>query len=101
MDLALALGQPVNHLARTMSVREFARWSNYASKRMLPWRRMECYLAQIAQMIAMTGGAREAKLEDYLFQPREVLEEVDEEELLAQAIEEFDFKPRNVNRKKD
>lgn len=104
MDLALALGQPVGALANQMSEREFIRWHRYAAKRLLPWQRMEWYLAQIAWLIAATmGGRTNASITDYLIQTRDDAsdEEADDpEELLAQAIVAFDVKPR-TRRKKD
>lgn len=98
MDLALNLSWPsVAVGARGMSEREFVRWQHYASKRMLPWRRMECYLAQIAQKIAQTmGGATQATIDDYLFQTPEEPPNDDDDDTLQAAIEAFDFKPRNA-----
>ena len=101
MDLALALGQPVGLLANSMSEREFVRWQHYAAKRMLPWRRMECYLAQIAQIIARTmGGTTEVALSDFLFEAREAEVELDEEDYLEMAKLEFGFKPRNTSKER-
>lgn len=97
MDMALALGQPAELLARTMTERELRRWHTYALKRALPTRRLEFYLAQIAQMIAITmGGAKEAKITDYLIE----LESDDQppplndEDVVASARRAFGFNPR-------
>lgn len=90
MDLAIALGQPGHHaLARRMTEAEFVEWQHYASKRMLPQRRMELYLAQIAYHIDRLNGARNRTLQDYLFDP------VDDREPTAEdEIEFFGFAPR-------
>ena len=58
----------------------------YAAKRMLPQRRMELYLAQIALMVAQGAGARDVKLNDFLF-------DADEPEEI-EAAEFFGFNPR-------
>lgn len=60
MDLALELGMTVAQLKRSMLSSELADWYAYAGKKLLPTRRIEHYLAQIAQ--AFAGGA----LGDYL-----------------------------------
>jgi hypothetical protein len=75
MALALELGQSVATLKSTMTEREFRAWEIYASRKMLPTRRIELYLAQIAR--AMAGG----KITDYLFD--------------QQAEQDLDFKPIN------
>ena len=69
-DLALELGAPVENLAARLTEREFRAWQHYAARRMLPQRRIELYLAQIAMLIAQTmGGAADVSLEDFLFDP--------------------------------
>lgn len=60
MDLALELGVSVAVLKATMDESEFVMWKHYADKKMLPSRRIEVYLAQVAQVTA--GG----KLSDFL-----------------------------------
>ena len=55
MDLALEMGMTVGELKRRMTARELADWFIYAEKKFLPTRRMEYYLARIAQVTA--GGA--------------------------------------------
>lgn len=71
MDLALELRQPVDTLMREMTEREFWAWVRYAERKMLPQRRIELYLAQIAYLIACTmGGAENVTLADYLFDPK-------------------------------
>ena len=51
---------------------EFQQFQNYAARKMLPHRRVEMYLAQIALLIAKTmGGRADAVLSDYLFDPVE------------------------------
>jgi len=60
MDLALELGMTLHQLKRVLPASELADWYAYARKKLLPTRRIEHYLAQIAQ--AFAGGA----LGDYL-----------------------------------
>lgn len=90
MDLALAFGQPVETLARALPEGEFQDWQHYAAKRMLPMRRLELYLAQIAQKVVQSTGAS-AALSDFLFDPVEpsTVEPTAEEEAAF-----FDFNPR-------
>ena len=93
MDLALELGQPAELLARTMTEREFQRWQKYARSRLLPTRRLEYYMAQIAQLIAITmGGAKDVGLQDYLIELRQ--EEVAEVVDLEAARKAFGYNPR-------
>lgn len=91
MDLALELGVPAEELARRMPQREFKAWGKYASQKLLPTRRMEFYMAQIALLIATTmGGAKDATLQDYLFDP----EPPDDTEPDLEALKAaFDFRP--------
>ena len=63
MDLALELGMTVHHLKCVMTERELVMWQHYADKKLLPTRRMEFYLAQVAR--SLSGGA----LKDYLLRP--------------------------------
>ena len=88
MDLALALGMTVQTLEQEMSAVEFGLWQRYAAERMLPWRRMELYLAQVAQIIARTvGGNKEAMLSDFVFDSMG-------EEPEENAAAAFGFSPR-------
>lgn len=95
MDLAATLGQSVGVLSQSMSEREFIRWQHYSNKRLLPWRRMEWYLAQLTHWVARTMGGVDLGVEAFLMQPYEPPED-DEDETLQQAIEAFQFKPVNV-----
>lgn len=98
MDMALELGLPASLLARTMHERELRAWQIYAARRLLPSRRVEFYLAQIAMLIAKTmGGARNATLADFMLQlPKAPLpDDFDEDAHVEQMIEAFQFKPRN------
>jgi hypothetical protein len=70
MDLALHLGGTAGGLSRAMSEREFQDWQVYTADHMLPWRRMELYLAQIAQWVARSTG-RSGDLSAFLFEARE------------------------------
>lgn len=64
MDLAIELGAgSVHQLMQRMPADELAGWWQYAQKRLLPSRRIELYLAQLAQIQA--GG----KLDDFLLKP--------------------------------
>lgn len=85
MDLSLALGRPLDDLTE----RDFARWSRYARRRMLPQRRIELYLAQIAMLIAQTMGGSNSGLSDFLFDPKPEPNEIDVEEVRKA----FGYKP--------
>lgn len=96
MDIALELGQPVGVLSRRMPLAELLDWQAYTRKRLLPSRRVEFYLAQIALLIAQTmGGARNAKLTDFLLEPQPQQVVTVDDDQLEHLIEAFDFKPRN------
>jgi hypothetical protein len=70
MDLALEMGMTTAGLSRAMTEREFRDWQAYAARRMLPMRRLELYLAQIALVVVKAaGGAKNATLSDFLFDP--------------------------------
>jgi hypothetical protein len=96
MDLALELGMSSEVLARTMTERELRRWVRYVQRKLLPTRRLEVYLAQIAQMIAITmGGAKDAKISDYLIEI-EAADAVSVDDIDVEDVREaFDFNPRN------
>ncbi len=49
-----------------MSEREFRQWVTYASKRLLPTRRLEAYLAQICSVIAQSNGNSDMTLSTFL-----------------------------------
>ena len=70
MDLAAQLGMTAAGLSGSMTERELWQWQRYAARRMLPQRRIEMYLAQIALVVAKCmGGAKDASLADFLFDP--------------------------------
>jgi len=71
MDLAMEFGLPVGVLSRLLTERELKAWNRYARRRMLPQRRIEAYLAQIAQLVAQTMGGSKAPLSAFLFDPRD------------------------------
>jgi hypothetical protein len=84
-----------------MSLRELREWQTYAHRRLLPSRRLEFYLAQIALLIAKTmGGATKATLMDFLIQPARNSEppDVDDDARIEQLMEEIDFQPVNKPR---
>ena len=90
MDLALHLGRTVDELEREMTGVEFVLWQRYASRRMLPWRRMELYLAQVAHTISVVmGGNAQSKLSDFLFDSLDAEDGADED-----PVEFFAFAPR-------
>ncbi len=93
MDLALHLGcGSLKELKSRMSEREFVKWNLYSEKYMLPQRRLELYLAQIALLIAKTmGGMEGAKLQDFLFDPPEI---VSLEDALKNDMEMLEFDPK-------
>lgn len=91
MELSLALGRPIG----MMPEREFARWRRYASRRGLPMRRLEIYLAQIAMLIAQTMGGSTATLRDFLFDAEPEPEQID-----VKALQEaFGYKPSKVRKR--
>jgi hypothetical protein len=93
MDLAAQLGMTVGGLKRSMTEQELVWWSRYAATKMLPARRLELYLAQIAMMIAQTmGGAKNVRLRDFLFDPPD--DEPEEVADVEAAKAFFGFKPR-------
>jgi hypothetical protein len=97
-DLALHLGGTVKSLSQIMTEGEFHDWQRYAGKRMLPWRRMELYMAQLALLIATAlGGAQGKSLSDFLFDLDDVSDAA--EPTAEDEAAFFDFKPRN--RKED
>lgn len=91
------MGQPVGALSRTMGEAEFKGWQVYAARRMLPQRRLEIYLAQIAMLIAVSNGAKDVDITDFLFDPAEPESEPTAEEEAAF----FDFKPRKKAENKE
>ncbi len=72
---------------------EFRDWQRYAARRMLPSRRVELYLAQIAMWVARSAGARDVDLADFMFDP--VGADGEDEATAEEEAAFFDFKPRN------
>lgn len=92
-DLALELGMSIETLGR-MTEREFVGWQAYAAKRLLPTRRMELYLAQIAAVVARSMGGSTGTVVDFLLQPVDAsAPDEDEVEELRRAV---GFNPRNL-----
>lgn len=56
----------VAKLRWSMSEREFRFWQAYRARKMLPARRLEVYLAQIASTIARTAGNATLTVEDFI-----------------------------------
>lgn|GEM_PF-2463281 len=72
---------------------EFRDWQRYAARRMLPARRVELYLAQIALLIdTRLGSAKDVTLSDYLFDPVEP--DDDDEPTADEEAAFFAFNPR-------
>lgn len=91
MDLALHLGTSAGALSKTMTEAEFGEWQRYAGRRMLPMRRIEMYLAQIAMLIAKTmGGSKSSDLTDFMFEPSD---DDEPDDPAAAAREFFGFNP--------
>lgn len=88
MDLALHLGTTVAGLKRSMSEGEFRDWQRYAGSNMLPLRRIELMLAQLARFVhvGMCGGDKNAKLADYLFEPVDAMAEEGDGEITAEDV---------------
>lgn len=84
---------PVGALARSMPEREFVAWQQYAASRMLPARRVEMYLAQIALLIASANGASGKSLADFMFDPPPAEPDEAGDDFEA-AAEFFSFRPR-------
>lgn len=59
---------------------------------MLPSRRVELYLAQIAMQVAQLRGAQNVSLEDFMFDPGDAGGE--DEPTAEEEAAFFDFKPR-------
>ena len=77
-------------IKRSMTETELRAWQAYAARRMLPGRRLEMYLAQLAQLIhACMGGAKDKPLSAYLFDPPEVEDEQSGGDLDLNDIAEF------------
>lgn len=85
MDLALELGRTVEELSESMTERELRLWARYSRQKMLPARRLEVYLAQIALRVAWSAGADNLSLDDMLFDGRR--RPVDNAESGARAID--------------
>jgi hypothetical protein len=86
-----------------MTERELQEWDVYRQRNMLPSRRLELLLAQVSLMIAKTmGGAKDAKLADYLFDPEpfEGQAVVDEEDDAASVADFADMIGAVIHKKK-
>lgn len=65
----------------------------YAARKLLPARRMQLQLAQIAMMVVQAAGAKgQLSLRDFLFDPTDEPDEDDEDA----AREFFGFQPINT-----
>lgn len=69
MELALHLGGPAERLAREMTELEFQDWGRYSRQHLLPFRRLEVYLAQVAWAVARyMGGNAQVPLSEFLIE---------------------------------
>lgn len=100
MDLALEMGMTAAGLSRVMTERELADWTAYRAQWMLPTRRLQMQLAQVALMVAASGGAKNAKLQDFLFDPPNEDEPDDDDDDIEAADQRarvmLGFNPRNA-----
>lgn len=80
-------------LARTLTEAEFTDWQTYARHRMLPQRRIEMLLAQIALVLVRVNGNQHAKLADFLFDPQPAGGRLSEDMTADEEADFFDFKP--------
>lgn len=105
MELALNFGTPFEHLAQSMTEREFQAWAEYRVKRQLPLARLEIYLAQIACWCARAAG-HNVDLQDFIIEladptseeNKPAIKEATDEDLAA-AMTAFAFRPRIKKRK--
>lgn len=86
------MGIPEEELAARLTNRSFLRYMHYASRWMLPARRLQMQLAQAAYWSSKASGVSGLNVEDFLFdpQPQQVEAEADPEEAKAY----FQFNPR-------
>jgi len=88
-------------LARRLPERELARLHADAARRLLPQRRIELLLANIARLIdARVGGAENTRVADYLFDPVDTLDAdaaapppADLDAVAAEQVAFFGFNP--------
>lgn len=93
MELALNLGGTADGLARSMTEAELQRWSVYAGRHALPFRRLEILLAQLSMIVARSmGGVKDAKVADFMLQePDDLPDNVTRIDVARKA---FGFAPR-------
>jgi hypothetical protein len=92
MELALHFGMPADELSRRMTEAEFRKWQRYASRKALPFPRLEVLLAQVAMMVARMGGAKNVTVKDFMLQePEELPDNVTHIDVARRA---FGFNPR-------
>lgn len=93
MELALHMGYPSTEaMTRSMTELELHEWARYAGRHLLPMRRIEIHLAQIAHLIAVTMGGSKAKLEDFMLKP--AAPKGSNVVNIEEVRKAFDFKPR-------
>jgi hypothetical protein len=88
LGLSLELGVPLHELG-SMPERVLKLYHAYGEQRGFPIRRLELYMAQLTLVVAKTfGGAKNAKLTDFLLDPTRKPPEIDEVKMQLQ------FSPR-------
>lgn len=66
MQLALALGMSADRLEREMTHRELRQWVTFARNNVMPFRRLEIYMQQIALTVAQAvGGNADLTVDDF------------------------------------
>ena len=76
-----------------MTEAELQEWGRLASRRGLPWQRIELLLAQLAMVVAKTmGGAKNVRVDDFMLKEPEVLP--DNVTHIDIARKAFGFNPR-------
>lgn len=94
MTLALHLGMTADGLERSITERELGDWQQLAAEDMLPLKRIEMYLAQIAHTAARASGMKkrgggELTLAEFLFEPVAVVEEAANDITPADIVKQF------------
>lgn len=69
-------------LAEHLPEKWFMEFQRYAARKLLPQRRSDLYLAQLALVMAKTAGNKDVTLQDFLF-------EIEEEDDSVEAALEF------------
>lgn len=63
------------HQLRSMPLTDLARYQRHTARRMLPGRRLELLMAQVSMVLAQVNGNKDARLAQFLFDPRDPVED--------------------------